>query len=209
MEGSVSSIAISPPSTSPHGLEERLMRAAVSASSAEYDPWPVRPKPLPDEILSSWLMRLAMAHGVKLHTLSTATWPQKAVWNRDIDKSADEEVVRVLAGKTATSLERAWSTVLSAYEGRLFESYNYYGPTPWLLPVGVYHRVRQRYGQQFCPRCLAEDEEPYYRRRWRLAFMVCCEHHRVTLCDRCPRCTSPSTSTATNSATSASRSPSP
>jgi hypothetical protein len=191
MEGRVSSIAASLPSASPLVIEEKLLRAAASASSAEYDLWPIRLKPLPDEIISSWLMRLAMAHGVKLHTFSTATWPQKAVWNRDIDKSADEEVVRVLAGKSATPLERARNTVLSAYEGQLFESYNYYGPTPWLLPVGVYHRVRQRYGQQFCPHCLAEDKEPYYRRRWRLAFMICCERHRATLCDRCPRCTSP------------------
>jgi hypothetical protein len=136
-------------------------------------------------------MRLAMAHGVKLHTFSTATWPQKPIWNRDIDKSADEEIVRVLAQKTDTPRERAQGTVLSAYEGWLFERYNHYGPTPWLLPVGIYHRIRQRYGQQFCPRCLAEDQEAYYRRRWRLAFMICCEHHRSSLCDRCPHCGSP------------------
>ncbi len=189
MRGCISPVTVSP--ASPHVLEEKLLRAAASASSTEHEAWPARLKPLPDELLSSWLIRLAMAHGVKLHTLSTTTWPRKAIWNRDVDKSADEEVVRVLAGKTLTLLNRARGTTLSSYEGLLFEGYNYYGPTPWLLPVGVYHRLRLRYGQQFCPRCLAEDREPYYRRRWRLAFMVCCERHRTTLCDRCPRCGSP------------------
>jgi hypothetical protein len=56
------------------------------------------------------------------------------------------------------------------------------------MPVGVYHRVRTQYGLQFCPRCLAEDKEPYFRRRWRLAFVTVCVEHGVVLRDRCPRC---------------------
>ena len=32
--------------------------------------WPAHVKPQQDELLSSWLVRLAMAHGVKLHTFS-------------------------------------------------------------------------------------------------------------------------------------------
>src|SRR5205814_803631 len=50
---------------------------------------------------------------------------------------------------------------------------------------------RQNFGQQFCPLCLHEDKEPYYRKRWRLAFMTCCEIHAVALLDRCPQCGSP------------------
>jgi TniQ len=56
------------------------------------------------------------------------------------------------------------------------------------MPVGVYHRTRRRFGLQYCPDCLAEDGEPYYRRRWRLAFMTVCERHAVPLRDRCPWC---------------------
>lgn len=56
------------------------------------------------------------------------------------------------------------------------------------MSVGIYHRTRTKCGLQFCPRCLAEDEEPYFRRRWRLAFMVVCEKHHVLLQDRCPGC---------------------
>ena len=129
-----------------------------------------------------------MANGQKLHTFCSLAWPGKAVWNRDIDKSADIEVIKVLSVRTGTPSRRAGATTLAAYEGTVFEKYNRYGPTPWIMPVGVYHRTRNRFGLQYCPRCLAEDRKPYYRRKWRLAFMVVCERHHAPLHDHCPRC---------------------
>lgn len=150
--------------------------------------WPAYSKPKDDELLSSWLVRLSMAHGLKLHTFCSLAWPRRAIWNRDIDKSADEGVLTVLSEKTNTPLERVRGTALSAYEGILYEKHNPFGNTLWVMPVGVYHRVRMQYGLQFCPQCLAEDEEPYFRRRWRLAFVTVCVKHRVVLKDRCPRC---------------------
>lgn len=56
------------------------------------------------------------------------------------------------------------------------------------MPVGVYHRKRIQFGLQYCPSCLAEDEEPYFRRTWRLAFVTICSNHDRALLDRCPRC---------------------
>jgi len=153
--------------------------------------WPVHIKPLEDELLSSWLVRMARAHGLRLHTFCDLAWRHKAIWNRDIDKSADEEILRVLSEKTATPIERVRQTTLAAYEGWLYEKHNPYGNTKWILPVGVYHRMRRRPGLQYCPQCLKEDEDPYFRRRWRLAFVTLCEKHGRPLLDRCPRCKSP------------------
>lgn len=152
---------------------------------------PVHLKPQPDELLSSWLMRLAMAHGQKLHTFCSHVLPNKAIWNRDIDKSADAGIMQVLSDRTGTPLARVRETGLAAYEGVLYEQHNHFGPASWIMPVGVYHRTRQQFGLQYCPHCLTEDQEPYYRRRWRLAFMVVCERHGATLRDRCPCCLSP------------------
>lgn len=157
-----------------HGLTENL--------------WPARSKPQPDELLSSWIVRLAMAHGLKLHTFCSMAWPKRSIWNRDIDKSADEGLLKVLAEHTGYHIEQIRETTLSAYEGWLYERHNPYGNTLWLMPVGVYHRTRRQFGLQFCPRCLSEDQEPYYRRNWRLAFVTFCEHHSVSLLDRCPKC---------------------
>jgi hypothetical protein len=152
------------------------------------DVWPAYSKPKDDELLSSWLVRLAMAHGQKLHTFCSMAWPRKAIWNRDIDKSAGDDVLGVLSEKTRTSPELVRGTTLSAYEGILYEKHNPFGNTPWIMPVGVYHRVRRHYGLQFCPYCLAEDKETYFRRRWRLAFVTVCVEHGVVLRDRCPQC---------------------
>src|SRR5947209_10971922 len=153
--------------------------------------WPVHLKPKDDELLSSWLVRLAWAHGVKLHTFCSLAWPGKQIWNRDIDKSADAEMVEVLSTKTGTNIERARATTLAAYENVLYEKHNLFGPTSWIMPVGIYHRRRRQFGLQYCPHCLAEDKEPYYRRKWRLAFIVTCERHHIVLHDRCPRCEKP------------------
>lgn len=154
--------------------------------------WPVHLKPQADELLSSWLMRLAAAHALKLHTFCALTWTRrKQIWNRDIDKCADESILNLLVEKTGTRPEVVARTTLAAYEGYLYERHNPYGNTRWIMPVGVYHRTRRRHGLQFCPRCLAEDDAPYYRRSWRLAFVTFCERHGTTLSDRCPRCYAP------------------
>ena len=153
--------------------------------------WPFHLKPLPDELLSSWLVRLATAHRTKLYTFCRLTWPGKDIWNRDIDKSVGEEVLATLVARTATASEVAERTCLRAYEGLLYESHNAYGNTPWIMPVGVYHQIRRRYGLQYCPYCLAEDPVPYFRRNWRLACMAICPRHRIQLHDRCSGCGEP------------------
>lgn len=154
--------------------------------------WPAHVKPKPDELLSSWLVRLATAHSLKLHTFCALAWSRrKQIWNRDIDKCADGTILSVLVEKTATPPRRVALTTLAAYEGYLYERHNPYGNTKWIMPVGIYHRTRRAYGLQFCSRCLSEDQEPYYRRSWRLAFVTLCETHHVSLIDRCPHCHSP------------------
>lgn len=42
----------------------------------------------------------------------------------------------------------------------------------------------------YCPRCLASDSKPCFRRRWRLAPFVVCLTHRTMLLDRCWNCRS-------------------
>jgi hypothetical protein len=168
------------------------MRGQANKNSLSGKFWPAHIKPKEDELLSSWLVRLAMAHAQKLHTFCSLVWSRKKqIWNRDIDKCADASVLNVLAEKTGTPRDKVAGTTLAAYEGLLYERHNPYGNTRWIMPVGVYHRTRRRYGLQFCPRCLAEDKEPYYRRSWRLAFITLCETHRVSLFDRCPQCSAP------------------
>ncbi len=152
---------------------------------------PARTLPRPDELLSSWIVRLAMAHGLKLHTFCTLLWGKQAIWNRDIDKCADDRILTLLERRTGTVAERVRETTLSSYEGKLYEHHNALGNTFWIMPLGIYHRVRRMHGTQFCASCLAEDKVPYFRRIWRLAFATVCTKHRCALIDGCPRCDSP------------------
>lgn len=140
--------------------------------------------PRPHELLSSWLVRLAAQNGFKLHTFSRLIWPEGSIWNRDIDNSAPDELLNALALRSGQSFDRVRATTLKSYEGAVFERHNPNGNTPWILPLGIYHRTRTKSGLQFCPQCLDENP-PYFRKHWRLAYVVVCPSHKRFLVDRC------------------------
>lgn len=151
--------------------------------------WPVHVKPYPYELLSSWLVRLAHCHGLKLQTFCAIVFGRdKNIWNRDIDKFAPDWLVEAIATATGTSINDVINTTLKSYEGIIYETHQPHGNTKWINPLGIYHRIHKHFGLQFCPICLAHDEEPYFRKYWRLAFYTECEKHHILLHDRCPSC---------------------
>lgn len=153
---------------------------------------PVHLKPLPDELLSSWLVRLAHGHGLKLQTFSSMVFGRdKSIWNRDIDKLAPDWLIDRLFECTGASMETILDTTLKSYEGILYEHLQPNGNTKWILPLGIYNRIRRGYGLQYCPRCLGEDATPYFRKHWRLAFSTICTKHGCYLLDACSKCKSP------------------
>jgi hypothetical protein len=139
--------------------------------------------------LSSWIIRLAYLHGIKVETFVTLIFGyRKPIWNRDIDRAASTDVLQRLAEVTGTPFEQVKEIPLKHFEGIIFEKFNTNAFVPWLLPVGIYHRKRRRNGLQYCPLCLGSDPIPYYRRRWRLGFVTTCIKHKVVLLDRCGNC---------------------
>lgn len=154
--------------------------------------WPIHPHPLPDELLSSWLIRLARGNGYKVHSFCAQFFGrERQIWNRDIDHLAPAWLLDALASRSGTTPERIVKTTLRAFESFAFERFCETGTTRWVLPLSVFHRTRRARGQQFCPLCLAGDAEPYLRRSWRLAVSVVCVAHEVSLQDACPHCSSP------------------
>ena len=153
----------------------------------EHDIWPIHPQRLPDELLSSWLVRIAQDLGLKLHTFTRLGLPVFEVWNRDIDKTAQPELLELIAkrtGKTLSEIEQATLT----FENILVSGKIAPGRSQWVMPLGIYHRTHRNLGLSFCPTCLNEDEVPYFRRSWRLAFSVICVKHRIKMHDCCPQC---------------------
>lgn len=156
--------------------------------------WPVHPHPFPDELLSSWLVRIAHANGSKVQTFCHAVFQGKhEIWNRDIDKLAPEWLIEILAEKTGTPYDIAYKTSLKRYENILYEHATKAGIEFWITSLRIYHRKRLGFGLSFCPHCLAEDQAPYFRTSWRVALQTFCPKHQVMMIDRCPKCQSPIT----------------
>ena len=151
--------------------------------------WPIHYKPLPDELFSCWLVRLAHGHGLKVQTFCNLIFGNRLqVWNRDIDRLAPTWLLNELSYRTGTSPEATFNTTLRAYEGLLYRKFRLSGALQWILALKMYHRKREGHGLQFCPVCLADDAIPYFRRRWRVAFNTVCTRHGTMLLDRCPKC---------------------
>ena len=154
--------------------------------------WPVHPHPYHDELLSSWLVRIAHANGEKVQSFCNHEFSSKhQIWNRDIDRLAPEWLLIKLSEKTATPIERVRQTTLKRYEGVLFDHPSLSGIEKWITPLRIYHRTRKSHGLQFCPECLKEGNEPYFRTQWRIALHTFCPKHNVMMHDRCPHCGEP------------------
>lgn len=151
--------------------------------------WPIRYKPLPDELLSCWLVRLAHGHGLKVQTFCNLAFGNRLqVWNRDIDRLAPAWLLDELCTRTGTPKDIAWRTTVRKYEGMLYRKFRVAGALHWILVLKMYHRKRQGFGLQYCPTCLSEDQIPYFRTHWRVALNTLCIRHGTMLLDRCPEC---------------------
>lgn len=152
-------------------------------------PWPYRPRPLPDELLTSYLLRIAAGLDLRPSRFLSAVWgSERSLLNQDLDNFAPAHVAVRVATGTGIDIAEVHATTLADYVGTLLITHNPKGRNPWLLPTTIKSNDRRRRGLQFCPVCLATDRTPYFRRRWRLAFATMCTTHAVMLRDGCPSC---------------------
>lgn len=153
---------------------------------------PIHPLPFQDELLSSWMVRVAHSNHFKIHTFCRLFIGEKRqIWNRDIDTYAPEWLITAMSKITGSKKEIIEQTTLRSFEGLVFDNIYSHTITPWILPLGIYHRNRTLYGLQYCPICLKLDETPYFRKQWRLSFYTVCEFHNVLMQDRCLYCAGP------------------
>lgn len=145
---------------------------------------------MPDELLSSWICRIAAGNTLIIRQFTRSVWPDISIWTRDIDLFAPEKIIQTLAHRCEIDYPTAFSTTLRSYIG-IITPYGGEGLTQFITPIGVYHRIRKDPGQQWCPQCFIEDETPYWRRSWRLAFNTVCLKHGLVLADRCQDCGTP------------------
>ncbi len=148
--------------------------------------WPAHPHPYPGECLSSWIVRTAHHNGLKVQTFSDLSFGKyNQIWNRDIDKLAQKFVLQIMAKRSGVPLKLAYKTTLNLYVSRLFPKIKPSGILRWVNPLVLHHRKHTAYGMQYCPLCLSEDKEPYFRIAWRLSLYTFCPVHKVMMQDRC------------------------
>lgn len=155
-------------------------------------PWPFQPRPLPDELLSSYMVRLAVGMDLKPITFLNTVWGSaRKLLAQDLDNFVPHRVAARIEAGACIELSAVHEMSLPSYVGTLLTSHNPRGRNPWLLPITIDNIRRRRHGLQYCPTCLATDALPHFRKRWRIAFVTSCTTHGVLLHDRCPTCAEP------------------
>jgi hypothetical protein len=142
-------------------------------------PWAIPVPLLPDEIISSWLVRAALTQGCDPLVLTGEIWPKWRIWLKSLCAVSG---IPMEAFRAATLYPIA-RLILG---GNPPEKASW----PWILTLGT-RNIKRHSGLQYCPSCFVEDAKPYYRRQWRFAWHTCCEKHGVSLLDRCHNCGAP------------------
>ena len=171
---------------------------------------PFVPPPYPDEILGSWLARVALYSG-------RGAWRsllEEAGFGRRLEGSLFD------MAPFSRSLDRLFAALGTTYERSLWEltSLPYWlafdaassgspipgtSSTPWpinrrglnqssLANVGIARSAGEARGVVFCPECLDDDlrshGEPYWHRTHQLPHVFFCAKHEVALQRRCRGC---------------------
>lgn len=153
--------------------------------------WVRSPALMPDEILSSWLVRASLEQGCDPLVLTGSLWPKWRVWTLDIDRQLETDRQASLAKVSGLSIEQLTAATLKPIISRIARSELHdQASWPWVLSLGSRNHKR-RMGIQYCPLCLADDPKPYYRIQWRMAWHCFCDQHDCVLHDRCWYCMAP------------------
>lgn len=149
--------------------------------------WAQHIHPYGDELLSSYLVRLAHAHGQSPSQFAIFQFPGCEVWTRDVDRSASRALLSAVAGLTGLEVQ-----ALRNLQIPLSKSQQAQHPLPrpgvevGVTAIGMYHRKRFLHGQMVCPLCV--ESAPYLRKIWRFTWATECLFHRAVLLDACYSC---------------------
>lgn len=154
----------------------------------------LHPHPQKNELLSSWLVRVALAHKTMPWSFMNMHFPEykNIIFSRDVDIWAPDQFIDKLAWKSGLNPEDVFSMTLRSYEGYLLEKVRFNGSNFFISPIISRKRRNLGYGQKYCPICFREDT-PYFKKEWRLSFYDVCVEHKIYLLDRCQNCGLPVT----------------
>lgn len=146
----------------------------------------LRPRPNSDEALSSWRQRASLKNGISFFPRAPGELQRS-----DTDLKPADLTMSWLANQNDLSVREIEQHTLRALDGKVLRFRGGASVPKWVLPLR-YSRRDSLGGIPFCPLCLSEDKEPYFRLRWRMCLTSVCSKHRVRLAQGCERCKSAS-----------------
>lgn len=160
-----------------------------SGSPAVGGQWLFKVALQPDELITSWLLRVALRHYCDPMSLTGSIWPDWRVWTIDPDRRMPQDRLASLSALSGIPIESFQRALLKNIAHVVYGTSQ--KPLPngtwtWILSLGK--RNRKHYaGMQVCTDCLASDTA-YLRISWRLAWHTHCHIHGKPLIQRCPNC---------------------
>ena len=155
-----------------------------------HKPFILHPHPQEAELLSSWLVRVSLAHDTMPSSFMNMHFPEykNIIFSRDIDVWAPENFLQKLVWKSGYTYEQIYNLTLRSYIGTLLPKFNPSTQNKYFSYIKVRGRSNKLYGQKYCSECLKKDIFPYFRREWRLKKTINCKRHAIQLKDRCLKC---------------------
>jgi hypothetical protein len=150
-----------------------------------FDTLPLRLQPQPQETLTSLLMRNAAANRITSLMGLYATVTLSSGYRNPRSNNALIDHPPPSWGDLATVLACSREDLLATTFHHLVVRF---GREPTAQPMGIFLSGSLAVVLRFCPQCLAEQQEPYYRLAWRFSFLSGCALHGCHLWDVCPQC---------------------
>jgi hypothetical protein len=113
------------------------------------------------------------------------------MFGQDCDLRLPEAWIDMLHEKLNLPKECIRSSVLTSLIGNYIEDVSVNGHDREIMAGGTRGFARRWNALQFCPRCLQTDEQPYFRKTWRLTASTLCTKHLIVLSDQCGSCGAP------------------
>jgi hypothetical protein len=148
---------------------------------------PLYVEPKENEVLLSWLLRLATRLEVSLQTLVRAAFwiddrRERSQWWR----RPEPQMLSRIGAKTGISIERlramtleSWSPVYRDDEAsERFSAERFRAEAP----------RRQGFRYVLCEQCLGAHATPYLRTPWTVGWIAVCPEHASIMTARCPKC---------------------
>jgi len=158
-----------------------------------FPPWENVFVPYPDELLSSWLTRIAHSYYIAPKELFSKHLSSYKLYLRDLDILAlPPEALRLLSYLTQTSERTITNIQLQTHVlGIIQEFIAQNGKNRWIMPSSGLTDLTKRRSSclRICPICM--KEKSYFPISSKFLFITTCTKHHVYLIDRCPKCSSP------------------